>query len=252
MTPDAATMDVDAIDTQSVDVHSQQHGSAGGNRLLRREAQVTRIVDAARRCFLRSGFHGASMGDICSEAGMSPGALYRYFASKESLIEAICAADREEDAKILMLITAAPSIVDGMTESMLAHVRHMSASGLAALYSEIFAEAQRNAAIGNALERSMCDVETAIIDALFKAHARGEIDPVAPIPVLMQIMLAMGHGIVTHDLPRLGITPDMMEPVIRAMVVGLLRPREKTPAAEPEPLRSHAGAHVKNEIRLPR
>jgi TetR/AcrR family transcriptional regulator, repressor for uid operon len=200
-----------------------------GARVQRREAQVARIVDAARACFLRSGFHGASMGDICAEAGMSPGALYRYFPSKESLIEAICAADREEDAKILMLITASPSIVDGMTHSLLAHVRQMSASGLAPLFSEIFAEAQRNAAISNSLQHSMCDVEKAIMDALHAAHDSGEINPVAPIPVLMQTMLAMGHGIVTHDLPRLGITPDMMEPIIRAMVVALLRPKLNQP-----------------------
>ena len=37
------------------------------------------ILAAAQRCFVRSGFHGASMQDICNEAGMSPGNLYRYF-----------------------------------------------------------------------------------------------------------------------------------------------------------------------------
>ena len=31
------------------------------------------ILAAAQRCFVRSGFHGASMQDICAEAGMSPG-----------------------------------------------------------------------------------------------------------------------------------------------------------------------------------
>ena len=41
------------------------------------------ILAAAQRCFARSGFHGASMQDICAEAGMSPGNLYRYFPSKD-------------------------------------------------------------------------------------------------------------------------------------------------------------------------
>ena len=41
------------------------------------------ILDAAERCFARSGFHQASMQEICTEAGMSPGNLYRYFRSKE-------------------------------------------------------------------------------------------------------------------------------------------------------------------------
>jgi TetR/AcrR family transcriptional repressor of uid operon len=37
------------------------------------------ILAAAERCFVRSGFHQASMHEICIEAGMSPGNLYRYF-----------------------------------------------------------------------------------------------------------------------------------------------------------------------------
>src|SRR5689334_25156866 len=54
------------------------------------------ILDAAERCVARSGFHQASMQDICAEAGMSPGNLYRYFPSKESIIAAIAERDRAE------------------------------------------------------------------------------------------------------------------------------------------------------------
>src|SRR5437660_12047932 len=57
------------------------------------------ILAAAQRCFVRSGFHGASMQDICSEAGMSPGNLYRYFPSKEALIAGIAERDRAEVAQ---------------------------------------------------------------------------------------------------------------------------------------------------------
>jgi AcrR family transcriptional regulator len=52
------------------------------------------ILSAAQRCFVRAGFHGASMQDICAEAGMSPGNLYRYFPSKEALIAGIAERDR--------------------------------------------------------------------------------------------------------------------------------------------------------------
>ena len=52
----------------------------------------SRDLAAAQRCFVRSGFHGASMQDICAEAGMSPGNLYRYFPSKEALDRRHCRA----------------------------------------------------------------------------------------------------------------------------------------------------------------
>src|SRR4026208_1733161 len=39
------------------------------------------ILAAAQRCFVRAGFHGASMQDICAQAGMSPGDPYRSLPS---------------------------------------------------------------------------------------------------------------------------------------------------------------------------
>jgi AcrR family transcriptional regulator len=52
----------------------------------RRQANRARIMAAARRCFARQGFHQTSMPDIAAEAGVSVGAPYRYFASKEEII----------------------------------------------------------------------------------------------------------------------------------------------------------------------
>jgi AcrR family transcriptional regulator len=52
------------------------------------EARRQEILDAAITCFTRNGFHKTSMDDICREAEVSPGALYRYFTSKEEIIEA--------------------------------------------------------------------------------------------------------------------------------------------------------------------
>ena len=67
--------------------------------LARSPTAAPEILAAAQRCFVRSGFHGASMQDICAEAGMSPGNLYRYFPSKEALIAGIAERDRAEVAQ---------------------------------------------------------------------------------------------------------------------------------------------------------
>ena len=53
-----------------------------------RKAQAERFVDAARRCFTRLGVEGTSMEEIRTEAGVSAGLMYRYFASKDDMIEA--------------------------------------------------------------------------------------------------------------------------------------------------------------------
>jgi AcrR family transcriptional regulator len=47
------------------------------------------IITAARHCFVRHGFHAASMHSIAGRAAMSVGQIYRYFSSKEAIIQTI-------------------------------------------------------------------------------------------------------------------------------------------------------------------
>ncbi|WP_426998474.1 TetR/AcrR family transcriptional regulator [Pseudarthrobacter sp. N5] len=53
-----------------------------------RLARRLEIAAAARRCFGRKGFQATSMADIIAESGLSAGAIYGHFKSKDELIEA--------------------------------------------------------------------------------------------------------------------------------------------------------------------
>jgi len=48
-----------------------------------------RLIDAARTVVLRDGHEGTTTRAILAEAGLSAGALYTYFSSKEELFEAL-------------------------------------------------------------------------------------------------------------------------------------------------------------------
>src|ERR1700740_1311622 len=61
-----------------------------------RDVRRDQILSAARRCFLRDGFHATAMQDLFAEAGLSSGAVYSYFASKDDVIAAIAEENRRE------------------------------------------------------------------------------------------------------------------------------------------------------------
>jgi len=68
-----------------------------------------RILDAARRLVLRTGARKLSLSDVATLAGVSRPTIYRYFASKEDLIDALGAQERRRFAAAMQRAT------DGVT-----------------------------------------------------------------------------------------------------------------------------------------
>ncbi|MDQ6434492.1 TetR/AcrR family transcriptional regulator [Mesorhizobium sp. LHD-90] len=196
-------------------------------RAGRREQQTQRILEAAKACFIRSGFKGASMHDICAEAGMSPGALYRYFPSKEAIVEAICEADRREDAVLFAKVLQEPDVIEGLVMGAMAHIRHMHENDNAALFAEICAEAMRNDAVETTCMKNMVEVQAMFANYIGGARERGEIDPPVELDVLLPTLMSIAHGMALNDLPAMGVPYEKLEVLLRAMVVGMLRPTER-------------------------
>src|SRR6185437_8442086 len=49
-----------------------------------------RIIETAEALFRRLGFAKTAVADIAGELGMSPANVYRFFPSKNAIVEAIC------------------------------------------------------------------------------------------------------------------------------------------------------------------
>lgn len=86
-----------------------------------------RLIDAAEVVFARSGFHGASVGEIAREAGATTGALYSNFASKEDLFLALfeerIAADVSEYSEIVAAGTTLEEQARGAADRWMAILR---------------------------------------------------------------------------------------------------------------------------------
>src|SRR5258706_2118938 len=53
------------------------------------ELRRSEILDCAQALFLARGYDNASLNEVIAVAGVSKGAFYHYFASKEALLEAL-------------------------------------------------------------------------------------------------------------------------------------------------------------------
>ncbi|MEW9808731.1 TetR/AcrR family transcriptional regulator [Mesorhizobium sp. ZMM04-5] len=199
----------------------------GQTRAERRDQQVQRILEAAQACFIRSGFQGASMQQICTECGMSPGALYRYFPSKEAIVAAICEADRQDDLTCFGVFRDATSAVDGLVAGAMAHITHTHKKGSAALFAEMRSESNRNDTIRNTVDGHKQEIAQLIAPLVQRAIDRGEIDPPIEIQTLLAVLMSVGEGIAINDLPARGIPLEQIETALRAMLAGMLRPTKE-------------------------
>ncbi|MFW6206584.1 MAG: TetR/AcrR family transcriptional regulator [Gemmatimonadota bacterium] len=71
-------------------------------------ARYNEILQAAYRCFAHRGLRATTMKDVAEEAGLSVGALYRYFAGKEALFGALASWAAERRRADLEELTQRP------------------------------------------------------------------------------------------------------------------------------------------------
>ncbi len=184
-------------------------------RLDSAEERRTRILDAAEACFVRHGFHRATMHDVAAEAGMSPGNLYRYFPSKDAIVAGLAERDRAAVAEDFSGIEAAPDLMQAFTGLARRHLAEAPAEK-AVLCLEMWAEATRNPAMA-----AICrDFEREIAGRLTSLYrlAQDRADPPkagADPEALARLAMVMADGIMV----RRALSPDFATgPVIDAML----------------------------------
>jgi len=84
----------------------------------RRDQRRSDILDAARRCFARSGFARATLQDVFTESGLSAGCVYGYFQSKRDLVLAIAEERHVQERQALEAAAAEEDPLDAIKMMM--------------------------------------------------------------------------------------------------------------------------------------
>jgi AcrR family transcriptional regulator len=148
-----------------------------------RERRRRQILDAARQCFVREGFHQTSMQDILGAAGLSAGALYRYFGSKEEIVEAIAA---EAVGRVMGLLgplseqTPPPPLAE-VFEHVTTEMAGVAfeGDGLGYIAPQVWAEALRNPRLHVLVESRYTEIRGAIATLVRAEQDADRIDPAA-------------------------------------------------------------------------
>src|ERR1700676_4398849 len=107
--------------------------------------QRERILEAAEKCFIESGFHAASMAHIADTAGISAGLIYRYFDSKALIVKAIIERHLETDGTCAIERLNSPEdVCDAMLDLFECWQRGDDPKMNAGLYLDLTAECTRD------------------------------------------------------------------------------------------------------------
>lgn len=184
-----------------------------------------RILEAAIACFARDGFHGASMQNICGEASMSPGALYRYFPSKLSIIAAIAEAERAGHTAFFERLAAAEDPVEALADIGLDKLEELLARPTAALSVETMAEAMRNPEVRGLFDRNKAEARAAVTAALKRGQGKGYVDPALDADMACALIMCMGDGLMLHQgLDDPTLTRNRIRPTLEVLLRRFLRP----------------------------
>lgn len=156
---------------------------------LRRRRQ---ILEAALACFRRRGFHQATMQEICAAAGISAGALYRYFGSKADIIAAIAEDERGDNESVFA--AANGSVLDNLCAIARGFFRKI-ANGDGALIADVTAEAARDPALALNLARIDARAASACAKLVRLGQERGELDATLDPNVATQALFSIIEGI---------------------------------------------------------
>ena len=152
------------------------------------------ILNAARECFARTGFHQTSMQQICAAAGMSPGNLYRYFPSKEAIIAGIAERDRAAVGAQIAAVQNAPDFFAMLAALARHHFVERTADEVG-LCAEIMSESRRNPDIARFMHEFDHDVAQRLTAMLRSAAGRGEIASDVDYGAVVTMLMVIADGV---------------------------------------------------------
>lgn len=186
-------------------------------------ARREHILAAAAVRFARDGFHRTSMQDVIAEAGLSPGAVYRYFRSKDEMIIAISldaigsvqALVRDAlrtHQPIVELVTGLPRTITDLDQ----------ADARMRLAVQAWGEALRNPDLAGAMQDGLDGLLSALRDRLVLGQRDGDVAEQVDPDATASVLLALIQGFILQRAWNAELSPVAYGTAAGDVVAGLV------------------------------
>ena len=190
----------------------------------RRDARQQQILDAALACFSEDGFHQTGMADIVRRSGLSHGAVYLYFQSKDDLIEALAVDRHRQEALLNAAAGHANNPIEGLHALVRTYAQALTDPGgepMRRVGVNGWAEALRNERVRAGVVEGI-EVPRAVIIALIeRGQSDGLLSGDLSADAIARTLIAVFQGFLLQAAWKQPIDVEASIAVIDRMLVGL-------------------------------
>jgi AcrR family transcriptional regulator len=130
----------------------------------RRTERREQILEGARRCFAENGYEGATVTRLEREVGLSRGAIFNYFPSKEDLFIELAERDSVRMSEVW---------IEGGLEAVVREVMELDAAWLS-VYLELFRRVRNDPSFRARIEERQKEIAPANRARIEEAQRSGE------------------------------------------------------------------------------
>ena len=198
---------------------------------LTREAQKAdtraRLIECARRVFLESGFHAATLEQIALAAGVTKGAVYSNFDSKADLFLAVNGSRMEQRMEGYQRARATATDIGPLVrEFVRIMIRHDPDGRWASVVAEAWAVAASDEPFRLALIEQSARGNAVIMRAVEDLAERLDVEFRLPMEKMDTLCVSLVRGMLLQRLLDPGtMTTERIEGILIAVMHAMVRPR---------------------------
>ena len=184
--------------------------------MIKEQGAEQRILEAARRVFIRKGMAGARMQEVADEAGINKALLHYYYRDKQRLFEGVFKGSAERQFSCIWnSFTDSPDIFDAVERFVAAYLERMLEDPLLPLF--IAQEMNRDPeGLRAFIDRGLTSRQH-FLRLVDEARKEGLIIEIDPRELLVNIMALCAHPFIAR--PMLTHIHGMNDEAFRRMIL---------------------------------